>query len=295
MGQSEQLRLIEDRMKSFQESCNQRLTNLSQFFNDRFDELVKQLIGEFKDLIVRKDENQIMMKQEIQKVDYSDCDLSTLLLNKSDSEAPIFLEPTSGPTSPGFSEESLSQNAVSASPPAKHQSPRVAKTFQCDICPMRSATKQSFQYHRRTHTGENAMQCDICKKFFILKQSLIIHMRTHTDERPYMCHLCPKTFKQSAPFRRHMRTHSQEKPYPCPRCDRAFIEKSYLKVHMQTHTGERPHECPVCHRGYSKRYHVRQHLKKFHQVDDVNGMFPHSRRRTNTGMLKLDTDFPAIG
>lgn len=164
------------------------------------------------------------------------------------------------------------------------------RKYYCDICPKVLTTKSGLTVHKRVHSGEKPYECDICSTQFSQRNSLIHHMRVHTKERPYMCHECSKTFGSRNSFRLHTQTHLGIKPHKCSYvgCEWAFLQKSKLAVHMQSHTGERPAICPICQKGYSKRYHVRKHIKKFHKIEDVDGVLDAKRRGRPNKTIKTE-------
>ena len=58
-------------------------------------------------------------------------------------------------------------------------------------------------------TSENRFKCHICLKDFVTRQSLEFHKRTHTDEKPFQCEICNKSFSQKYNLTVHMRTHAK--------------------------------------------------------------------------------------
>lgn len=154
------------------------------------------------------------------------------------------------------------------------------RKYYCDVCAKVLTTKSGLIIHKRTHSGEKPYECDICSSQFAQRNAIILHMRTHTKERPFLCHECSKTFRTRTSLHLHMQGHLGIKPYKCSYtgCVWSFVQKSKLAVHLQSHTGERPVICPICQKGYSKRYHVRKHIKKFHKIEDVDGVLGSKRR-----------------
>ena len=63
-------------------------------------------------------------------------------------------------------------------------------------------SKNSLDYHYKTHDIENQFPCEACGKRFVTKTKLKMHMNTHTGETPYK-HIagCSKIVKkESKPF-----------------------------------------------------------------------------------------------
>lgn len=65
-----------------------------------------------------------------------------------------------------------------------------AKPFQCALCGKHLASKNVYQLHLRSHSGEKPFTCNLCGHSFSQKTSLTRHMRSHTGERPFPCQVC---------------------------------------------------------------------------------------------------------
>lgn len=136
-----------------------------------------------------------------------------------------------------------------------------AKPFQCTICGKHLASKNVFQLHLRSHSGEKPFSCQLCGNSFSQKTSLTRHMRSHTGERPFPCPVCQKRFADKERIKIHLRTHTGEKPFSCSECGKTFSQKSTVKRHMSVHTGEKPYKCEQCGKGFANRGNLTAHSK----------------------------------
>lgn len=140
------------------------------------------------------------------------------------------------------------------------------KPYQCPICSKNLASKNVYQLHLRSHSGEKPFSCHLCSNSFSQKTSLTRHMRSHTGERPYPCPQCDKRFADKERIKIHLRTHTGEKPFSCDVCGKTFSQKSTVKRHMSVHTGEKPYQCPTCGKGFANRGNLTAHVKT-HQAN----------------------------
>ncbi|XP_022240274.1 uncharacterized protein LOC106458379 [Limulus polyphemus] len=136
-----------------------------------------------------------------------------------------------------------------------------AKPFQCNLCGKKLASKNVYQLHMRSHSGEKPFTCNLCGHHFSQKTSLTRHMRSHTGERPFPCEVCGKRFADKERTKIHMRTHTGEKPFACEICGKCFSQKSTVKRHMSVHTGEKPFTCETCGKGFANRGNLNAHSK----------------------------------
>lgn len=136
-----------------------------------------------------------------------------------------------------------------------------AKPFQCTLCGKHLASKNVYQLHLRSHSGEKPFTCNLCGHHFSQKTSLTRHMRSHTGERPFPCDVCGKRFADKERIKIHMRTHTGEKPFACEVCGKRFSQKSTVKRHMSVHTGEKPFKCESCGKGFANRGNLNAHSK----------------------------------
>lgn len=145
--------------------------------------------------------------------------------------------------------------------PAPLPSGNPSKPFKCPLCHKNLASKNVYQLHLRSHSGEKPFKCNLCGNAFSQKTSLTRHMRSHTGERPFPCNVCGKRFADKERIKIHMRTHTGEKPFACGVCSKTFSQKSTVKRHMTVHTGEKPFKCSSCGKGFANRGNLIAHEK----------------------------------
>ncbi len=168
-------------------------------------------------------------------------------------------------------------------------------------------TKQKFERHWRTHTGERPFECHHgdCTKAFAEKGTRDKHERRHTKERPFPCRKgCSKAFAQLCNRNSHELTHTKEKPHPCRKgCDMAFAQASARTRHERCfHGGEVERPCKggkmgVCdgNRNGNPKYDdrcVKCFIDKFHNdIRAVNAKrYLHAKEQTVR--LFLEKTFP---
>lgn len=84
----------------------------------------------------------------------------------------------------------------------------LGKTFDCDVCGKKVASKGSYRSHMAIHSGYKPWACEYCDKRFADRQYLTQHRRIHTGEKPFKCTECGQCFNQRSSLTRHKRYHT---------------------------------------------------------------------------------------
>ncbi|XP_049627348.1 putative histone-lysine N-methyltransferase PRDM6 [Suncus etruscus] len=142
----------------------------------------------------------------------------------------------SGPLEPGFSQISVKNQRVLASP---------------------TSTSQLHSEFSDWHLWK----CGQCFKTFTQRILLQMHVCTQNPDRPYQCGHCSQSFSQPSELRNHVVTHSSDRPFKCGYCGRAFAGATTLNNHIRTHTGEKPFKCERCERSFTQATQLSRHQR----------------------------------
>ena len=92
--------------------------------------------------------------------------------------------------------------------------------------------------------GKRPFKCFDCGKSFSTRQNFQVHIRTHTGERPFKCDFpdCQRSFSHSGSLQRHIRIHTGERPFKCTRCEMSFSQygnrnSHYNRIHDKKENG----------------------------------------------------------
>ena len=84
--------------------------------------------------------------------------------------------------------------------------------LNCPFCGRTLASRASYNYHIRTHTGETNYSCPHCSYKCILKSHLQSHLKIHTGEKPFSCPYCSYQTAWKSNLQSHIMTHSDKLP-----------------------------------------------------------------------------------
>lgn len=96
------------------------------------------------------------------------------------------------PQHAGSSSEVLGGVVSSGSSSSQAGTAGPSKQHVCPVCSKVLATRNVYQLHMRSHSGEKPFKCEQCGNKFSQKTSLTRHFRSHTGERPFPCEVCGK-------------------------------------------------------------------------------------------------------
>ena len=134
--------------------------------------------------------------------------------------------------------------------------------YKCPQCPKQYKNKISLSHHMRIHDKNKRIPCDVCDdKFFATKQEYDRHMLSHTGEKLHECQTCKQWFGRLYELKAHQYIHLAEKTVKCPECpvDIYFQTPSQFRHHMLVHHNEKQHECSICHKEFHRKAELKQH------------------------------------
>ncbi len=82
--------------------------------------------------------------------------------------------------------------------------------FVCyyEACGQTFTTKFNLRRHvNAVHLEIKTYECDLCRKKFASKQNLTEHRFIHTGERPFRCIVCNRCFRQASQLCQHRKRH----------------------------------------------------------------------------------------
>ncbi|XP_076470431.1 zinc finger protein ZFAT-like isoform X2 [Babylonia areolata] len=125
----------------------------------------------------------------------------------------------------------------------------------------RPMNMQIFQKMRETFGSE---ECEFCGRLFYTKQDYEPHLRTHTGDRPFRCTECAFRAITRENLRRHMEREHENVKFPCKDCDFVATSRTRLWSHQLTHLGISGLQCPHCPDKFETIKRLRVHMSVSH-------------------------------
>ncbi|XP_031623087.1 zinc finger protein 420-like [Contarinia nasturtii] len=124
--------------------------------------------------------------------------------------------------------------------------------------------KNSYNYHKRTHTGNNLYNCNQCQKVYVKEVQLKAHLQTHKyDNKSFECYICSTKYERIHGLRIHFVSSHIEKKVrnlKCPTCVKVFSNQRDLDLHIKIHQGlVKQHNCQQCEKKFDKASQLREH------------------------------------
>lgn len=181
-------------------------------------------------------------------------------------------------------EENETQDMAEVENETTSTSNDIAKTIECDTCPMKFSNVFDYTLHITLHKKGNRIskiqhKCPQCKVGFDSPTQLFRHMPNHMDP-PYKCELCQQVLKTKAKFSMHCVYHRRERQIPlylraktqiCEYCSRQFVDDRLFTEHrIRCQEGNlRKIQCKICSRNYTSVTGLRCHMVSAHSRKDT--------------------------
>lgn len=172
----------------------------------------------------------------------------------------------------------------------------------CDICNLKTKTRQTMIEHMKSHTTSTRLICEQCGAVFnrravleahvshihknkdvfakcdcgksfknferLRRHKKIVHEK-HLIPHNYECSFCHKKYRTNHQLKNHLYSHDQNSArYQCPHCDKKFRYTSGFQYHVRSvHTMEKPYGCPCCDKTYFDNANANKHVKSAHGGD----------------------------
>ena len=220
------------------------------------------------------------------KCKHPETDLSTLILNKSDSESEDMEEMEQSDSQRDGDEHSAkclevskaditrsgtslardTQNTrMTALDPSSTQNPVRVKmkrskrpdldSLLCPTCGVKFENRNRLYHHHRRCAWK---VCHLCGKSV---KNLDNHLMRHNAPRRFPCKHCPKGFISRGRLRAHLRRHKGERTFCCEICGKCFFERGPLAEHLLLHAGSKPFKCHLCDSAFTRGRGLKDHMR----------------------------------
>ncbi|PVD20845.1 hypothetical protein C0Q70_19006 [Pomacea canaliculata] len=103
-------------------------------------------------------------------------------------------------------------------------------------------------------------ECEFCGRLFHTKQDYEPHLRTHTGDKPFRCEQCGLCTITKECLRRHVERDHENIQFPCKSCNFVATSRGRLWSHQLTHLGVSGLECPQCQERFETMKRLRAHI-----------------------------------
>ena len=114
------------------------------------------------------------------------------------------------------------------------------KSYAWDQCDKSCTTGSNLKTHGDSvHNKLMKYECESCGKQFPSKDRFENHLRTHTGDRPFVCEVCSTSFSDRSGLSNHRTIHLADKPgFNCGVCGKEFTRKRAVATHMLSHNNQ---------------------------------------------------------
>ncbi|XP_039429813.1 zinc finger protein 3 homolog [Culex pipiens pallens] len=177
------------------------------------------------------------------------------------------------------------------------------KTFVCEECGLKWASKPGLDNHRARHKNEEEFQCEYCKRLYNVKEDLNHHIKKiHLAREKFRCETCGLEFKHKITFDAHKLTHKDEFGFPCTQCDKKFKARRLMHAHKYRVHKAPSHICDECGKAFRSRFVLLDHIEIIHGIqmrftcdvcvevfDDKDQLSVHKSRHRSPSQMECGT------
>ncbi|KAL4235227.1 hypothetical protein ACF0H5_006865 [Mactra antiquata] len=118
-----------------------------------------------------------------------------------------------------------------------------------------------FQKMRETFGSE---ECEYCGRLFFSRQEYEPHVKTHTGDKPHICQVCGFRAITQENLKRHIDKDHKNISYPCEECSFIAATRTQLWNHTMKHKGLKGLECPTCQEQFDSIKDLKAHALQVH-------------------------------